>query len=534
MSASSTTQVYSFGTSGYRSDDEAGFNEAVVRQITHAICDYVISEAHRLGVAKPLLVGGDTREKSRRFIPIIAELVRERGIDVFVADGDVPTPVLAYAAAFFKEYGQRYTETAGAILMTASHNPWPYGGFNFLTPDGAVAPSPVTKAFESYQREPVLNQLNRHELGLQDAASITRFDPYPPYQAHLKNKIGINYQAIRSGNLQLFYDPLYATGRNYFPRLLRDEGIQVQVIHDTDARPADYAGMPEPSQSNLKELAHLVTAAPKAAGIPVGFANDGDSDRFGVLDEAGHYVTPNDVLALTVYHLLMNRKQRGVIVRSQATSHFLDALAEKAGLKVVQTPVGYKYIAEEFLEHEAEGKDRVLIGGESSGGMSIIGHIPEKDGLLANLIIAEMVAVMQQPLSAVLQKVRNSIENKYLFKELGMKTPAGQEVLAYLRQLQVEGGEIGGLSIDVSATRKAVEGLESKYGTRDGAKIYLEGGSWLLVRASGTEPLVRVYVEAVAPEITEAQGRQDQIVADIVQLLIERFGVAPDAIQVKH
>ena len=534
---STESQVYKFGTSGYRNDTDAGFSDAVVSHITNAIGDYLISEIERKAKLLPVLIGGDTREKSLRYIPIIAEALRARGLDVWQASTDVPSPVLAYAAKYFYEIDAKVEATLGAILMTASHNPWAYGGYNFLTPDAAVMPTSVSSQIEGFQSKPANKTLDRARFGSSEPAQVRKFDPYELYQRHLKSGIGIDYAAIKTSGLQIFYDPLYATGLRYLPRLLKDEGIDSTVIHDTQELPAGYDGMPEPTGSNLTELSELVKNAKSDNGLKIGLANDGDSDRFGVLDENGRYLNSNEVLSLVVYHLINNRKQRGAVVRSQATSHILDALAEKAGLPVVQTPVGYKYIAEEFIEHEEHpeehGNLEVLIGGESSGGLSTIGHIPEKDGLLANLLMSELVAIEKQPLSQILKKVQASVTPQFVFRELGVKTERGKAVLAHFEELRQNGGDVAGFIVDSERSRASVDALQKKYETRDGVKLFLQDGSWLLIRASGTEPIVRVYVEGQDTDADKALEESQKLVDFINETLVTRFDVPQGNIKEK-
>jgi phosphomannomutase len=524
MASASVQKIYRFGTSGYRNDQDAEFNETVIRQITNAIADYLIEEIQQKGKLLPILLGGDTREKSRRFIPLIAEILRDRNLDVFKASTDVPSPVLAYAAKYFGELGLGYDETLGAVLMTASHNPWPYGGYNFLTPDAAVMPTPVSKKIEEYQAQPANHKLDRTALGGTETAKITEFDLYELYRKHLKTGIGIHYSKIKASGLKIFYDPLYATGRGYLPRLLKDEGIDLTVIHDTDQLPVGYEGMPEPTGSNLTELAALIQAE-KAGTLKVGLANDGDADRFGVLDETGRYLNSNEVLSLILYHLLKNKKQKGVVVRSQATTHLLDALSEQAGLPVIQTPVGYKYIAEEFIEHEHEGGLQVLIGGESSGGISVLGHIPEKDGILANLVVTELIALENKPLSEILKQVQGSVPQHYFFRELGVKTERGKEIMSHFQDLQGQNVTIGGFKVDTTKSIQSSDALEKKYGTRDGAKVFFDEGSWILIRASGTEPIARVYVEGVANTVEAAFQKSQTLLEAITEKLQKDFGV---------
>jgi phosphomannomutase len=509
MSSVSVKKIYHFGTSGYRNAEEEGFNEAVIRQITNAIKDYLVNEIETRKQLLPVLLGGDTRDKSRQFIPLIAQLLKEAGLDVYQADSDIPSPVLAYAAK-------------------------PYGGYNFLTSDAAVMPTPVSKAFEGYQETPLNKTLDRVALGGgTPEGSITLFDGYPSYRDHLKQTIGIQYQKIADCKLAIYYDPLYATGRNYLPKLLKEAGIDCTVIHGTDVRPEGYDSMPEPTGDNLIELSNLIKQDTQNT-LKVGLANDGDADRFGVLDEQGLYLNCNDVLLLILYHLIQHKQQRGIVVRSQATTHALDTLASRYSLNVIQTPVGYKYIAEEFIEHNQNGAEPVLIGGESSGGVSVLGHIPEKDGLLANLLVLELMAFENKPLSQILTHVKSQLPLSYCFRELGIKTDQGQAIMEYFKQCSVEvGAKVDGLTIAIDVKRSVAEGerLEQHYGTRDGAKLYLENGNWLLIRASGTEPIVRVYAEGTGASSEEAASMAQQILDAVVMMLQNNWQVSKDAIK---
>jgi phosphomannomutase len=537
-SASQTKTIYKFGTSGYRNDQDDQFNDAVIQQITQAISDYLVTQIETRGELLPILIGGDTREKSIKYIPFIAKLLKENGLEVFQSEFDVPSPVLAFAAKELKQMAdlnQGFHKTLGAILMTASHNPWPYGGYNFLTPDGAVAPTPVSKQFEKYQAEPLNKKLDREALGIKTAASIHIFNPYNAYKKHLKEEIGIDYAAIKASGVKIFYDPLYATGRRYIPQLLKDEGIEVTTIHDTAERPAGYQGMPEPTGDNLPELKALLEK--DTHPLKVGLANDGDSDRFGVFDEKGNFLNANEVLALILHLLLKHRGKHGVIVRSQATTHLLDALAKSFGLKVKQTPVGYKYIAEEFIQHEEKGDELVLLGGESSGGVSVIDHVPEKDGILANLLVTELIGKEKRPLSEILEQIRESVPQRYVFRELGVHTERKDDILAFFRKLQSEGGQLGApeakIDIDTTASMAISDALEKEYGTRDGVKLMLKNGdeSWLLVRTSGTEPIARVYAEGVASTMQAAQERSQVLVDTAIKILTEKFDVPANQIK---
>ncbi|MEM0951183.1 MAG: hypothetical protein AAGI66_03455 [Cyanobacteria bacterium P01_H01_bin.74] len=544
MAASvSTKTVYRFGTSGYRNNTEPGFNEAVVIQITAAIKDYLIETIEKTGQLMPVLLGGDTREKTRQFIPVIAQYLQAHGLDVLQSQSDIPSPVLALAARDFRKLNPDIQTTLGAILMTASHNPWDYGGYNFLTPDAAVMPTPVSKQFEANQENPLNKALTaeqRQALGGAAEAQIVYFDGYALYRDHLNAQLKIDYPAIAAAGIQLFYDAMYATGRQYFPRLLKEAGIEITAIHNTDVLPAGYTGMPEPTGSNLTELADQIKTTVKPGGLAIGLANDGDADRFGVLDEMGVPIGANDVLFLILHHLVVNKKQHGVVVRSQATTHALDALAQHYGLEVQQTPVGYKYIAEAFIEREEKQEKPVLIGGESSGGVSVLGHIPEKDGILACLLITELLAYAKKPIGQVLADAQASLDKHYQFRELGIKTDQGKAIIDFFIGLvESDSPEIAlqaagldsSFSLDIDKTRQEAEQLIKHYNTRDGVKLYLKNNAWFLLRASGTEPIVRVYAEGVGHSEGAATQAAVQLINAITQILIHEFSLVENAIK---
>jgi phosphomannomutase len=507
---SSSTQypVYRFGTSGYRNNSDTGFNEDVVIHITNAIADTLIEEMNQQKQAKPVLVGGDTRAKTKMAIPIIIETFKARGLDVYEVQGDVPTPVLAYAAAYFNDVTGSTSGCAGAVLMTASHNPWDYGGYNFLTPDGAVAPGSFTQQIETNQANPKHLVLNREEMGLSGEPKVISIMPYESYKDHLIQTLKLDVDALQNADMFIGYDPLYATGRHYFPKLMEDFGIRaVQLVHAENAPPEGYTGEPEPSAENLEELSAIVKAyqAKNPESLCLGFSNDGDSDRFGVLDEQGRYIHPNVILKLVAYLMVHHRKNEvGTMARSQATTHALDAMAGQLGM--IQTPVGYKYVAEVFIEQAEKSADQhVVLGGESSGGLSIYKHIPEKDGLLANLLIAELVAKEGKPLSQIIEAVEASIPNRYVFAEWALKTELKSSILEKAHTLLEEGGSMGGdIHVDVAMSQASRHAMKHHFGVEDGIKLYLNNGSWVLLRASGTEPLVRLYIEAVGDSETTA------------------------------
>ena len=289
---------------------------------------------------------------------------------------------------------------------------------------------------------------------------------------------------------------------------------------------------PDPTAKNLKNLKTAVSHLNHPSNLKVGLANDGDADRFGVIDEKGNFIQPNDVIALVLYHLIKNKKREGVVVRSQATSHLLDEIAKRYCFPVKQTPVGYKYIAEVFKESDHTSQ-KVIIGGESSGGLSIYGHIPEKDGIIANLSILELMAYENKPIGEILKSLRSNLAQKYLFTEMGIKTEKKDAIAEHFTTLFNKGGQFAGLEVDVQKSHAEAKNLKDKFHTQDGTKLYFKDGSWLLVRKSGTEPMARIYFEAIDSNQAAAEDKSKKLDAAVKQLLTEQFKVPAKQIETK-
>ncbi|HHW44600.1 MAG TPA: phosphoglucomutase/phosphomannomutase family protein, partial [Desulfotomaculum sp.] len=298
-------------------------------------------------------------------------------------------------------------------------------------------------------------------------------DPRPAYFNHVQTLVDLG--AIGRAGLKVMVDPMYGAGIGYLEDLLGEHGVRVEVIHNR-RDPLFGGGLPEPTGKSLGELRSLVLERQAHLGL----ALDGDADRFGIIDRDGSYIPPNQFLPLLYYHLLTAREQRGPVARTVATTHLLDRLARAFEQEVYETPVGFKYIGQHMLEKNC------LLGGEESGGLSVRGHIPEKDGILAGLLAAEMVAVHGKGLGDLLEDIWSRFGRLYS-ERLDMHTSAtGKErVLGLLKELNPP--VLGGLQVE---RRIAVDGI----------KLVLENGSWVLVRASGTEPLFRIYVEANSEE----------------------------------
>lgn len=465
-----------FGTDGWRALMYDEFTVGPVRRVVQAIADYVRRHG---GEERGLVVGYDARFFSDRFAEEAARVLLANGIRVFTLPRDLPTPVVAFAV--------KQQAAFGAIMFTASHNPPEYNGIKFIPAYAGPATPEITGEIEAFLAGQS-GELHPLEAKPEDGARLVAIDPVPAYLEHLAGLV--DREAIARAGLHLIVDPMYGSGRGLLARFL-GEYCRVETIHDH--RDPLFGGMmPDPQEANLAELRARVICAPNALGL----ATDGDADRFGIVDGDGTYLTPNQVIALLLFHLVRNRGWKGVVARTVATTHLIDRIAAAYGLATIETPVGFKYIG------EAMRTKPVVIGGEESGGLSIRGHIPEKDGILACALAAEMRAVTGRSLIATLAELYREYGGAYT-KRLDLHLP--QEEKERLIRSFLEDPPARVLGHEVVEVRRI-----------DGLKCLLASGAWFLLRPSGTEALVRAYVEA--PSVAE----RDALVAWLEEAIAAR------------
>ena len=440
-----------FGTSGWRAIIADEFTFENVRNVSEAICSYLTTK--RAAVGKTLIVGHDSRFMGEKFASEAAQIAANKGFRVLLCKGPTPTPTISHAI--------RSNEAAGGMNFTASHNPPEYQGIKFSTADGAPALPEVTKQIE----EGIVNKVGAADM---PGGQVEDFDPRPAFLDDLKTKIRFDVIAAAKGRYA--YDAIYGTGRGYLDKCLRDHGIEVETIHDW--RDVTFGGQPpEPGEEHLDELRAKVTSK----SLTLGLATDGDGDRFGVIDSNGEFITPNRLIALLTDYLAESRGWTQGVARSVATSHLVDRVAKDRGLKLYETPVGFKFIGELI------NKDEIILGGEESAGLSIRGHYPEKDGILACLLAAEAVAARGTSLTEQLEELYSRV-GKLESGRIGVKLT--DDVAAKLKEkLAQESTEIGGRRIE-SINRM------------DGVKFLFGNDAWMLMRPSGTEPMVRIYAES--------------------------------------
>jgi len=453
-----------FGTSGWRGIIADEFTFARVRAVTQAIADHLV--AHGLK-DKGVVVGYDTRFLSERFAQEAARVLAACGIRACLSNRDVPTPVVAFEIIRRK--------AAGGINFTASHNPPEYNGLKFSPSWGGPALPETTKDIEARANAlleknsiPTLTLADAKEKGLLEETDLRKV-----YLDDIRRKIDI--EVIKKAKLKVAVDLLYGTGRDYLDTVLRDAGCAVTLIHGN--RDALFGGhSPEPSEENLAELTGII----KKGRFDIGLAVDGDADRFGILDTDGTYINPNQILALVLDYLCRTRGWKGGAARSIATSHLVDAVAKKHGIEVYETGVGFKYIGDLLVQ------GKIIFGGEESAGMTIKDHVPEKDGVLACLLVAEMVAKERKSIKDLLRR---------LYKEVGV---------ILNQRINIHLTEANRKAVDerLSQPLTELDGLrvKGKKTTADGTKYMIDDDSWVLMRASGTEPVVRLYVESSSEE----------------------------------
>lgn len=445
-----------FGTDGWRAVVGKDFNKENVEKVTKAIGKYVFDN---FGLDKKIIVGYDPRNMAFEFASQTAKQLAGYGFNVLLSDKVIPTPVLAYSAKHLN---------ACAVMFTASHNPPEYLGIKFIPDYAGPATSDITDELMFNLNVPFKSEFK---------GNVQKYNFAPDYFAHIEKLVDI--EAIKKLDKNIIFDGLYAASIGYFDKLLENHGIKfdsLHMFHDVNFG----GGMPEPKPKFLKELIEKV----KSTENSVGFANDGDSDRFGVINENGEYVSPNEVIAILLMHLKKHKNYEGSLVKTVGASLLLNKIAEKLGVEVVETAVGFKHVG------EAMRKFNPIIGGEESGGLSIKGHIPEKDGILANLLVLEAMAYENKSLVQLQNNLYDFAGCKFYNDRIDKHLENFDEVKPVLEEYKNKAsiGEFKVKNID----------------TKDGVKLYFDDNeSWILVRPSGTEPLLRIYFESGSLESLE-------------------------------
>jgi len=459
--------IVKFGTSGWRAILCDEFTIENVRIVSQAIADHLkVGGLDERGV----FIGCDTRFMGKKFVQAAAEVLAGNSIRCFVADRDVPTPVISFD--ILKH------ERDGAINFTASHNPPEWNGIKFSPAWGGPALPDTTGDIEARANQGMKSgQYASMDFDKALAEGlVVRHDPRNGYLDRIRELVDLD--RIRKAGLRIAFDPLFGTARGYLETLLSEAGCAVETMH---ANPDPLFGgrPPEPSEAHIPEL---ISRVREDSSFNIGLATDGDADRFGIVDAGGRFMEPNYFLGILFDYLVRDRGFEGGVARSVATTHLTDAAAKDLGRPVFETPVGFKYIGDLIRRGE------VAMGGEESAGLSIRGHVPEKDGILACLLAAEMVAARGKNLFAQLEELYARV-GRFHTRRINIELDAEQEKR---------------LADKLATPPKSFAGLDVKEEiTVDGHKYLLQGNAWVLVRKSGTEPVVRLYAEADNNETLE-------------------------------
>lgn len=469
-----------FGTDGWRAVISDTFTFHNLRLVSQAIADAIHSDTWNNGYPvdsqlKPqrMVVGFDTRFLSDRYASEVARVLAANGYEVFLAQADAPTPAISYTV--------KHMGAIGGIMITASHNAPRYNGIKLKAAYGGSATSEQCRRVEVYLNDNEERGRGPNLMDYDQARSlnlIQKFNPIPSYYDHLR-KI-IDFDVIGENPQRLVVDSMYGSGRGAIKGILQGTGCEVQEIRG-EMNPGFGGVHPEPIARHLGALAGAISTHMGNFGL----ATDGDADRIGAMDERGNFIDPHKIMALSLQYLVEQRGWRGPVVRTVSTTRMIDRLANEFGLPVYETPVGFNHIAEYML------KENILIGGEESGGISFQGHIPEGDGILMGLLLVEMVAKLDTSLFELVEELLSRAGPAfYERKDLRINRPVSKTQMTQ-RLLDSIPNSLGGEKlIDTS--------------TSDGIKYLLADDSWLLIRPSGTEPVLRVYAEGRSPKMVKA------------------------------
>lgn len=470
-----------FGTDGWRAVIGEEFTFDNVRLVAQAAAEYILETEPAPDA--PVVIGFDTRFLSDRFAIAAAEVLAGNDLRVILSRADCPTPVVSYAV--------RASNACAGMMITASHNPPRYSGIKLKSPDGASAPTRATKRVEEKLRAPRhAAPRTRAYVEALKAGFITRANFFPLYFKHIQTLV--NLETIGKEQWRVVVDPMHGAGRGYLRSILTAAGCEVLEIRG-DMNPGFGGIHPEPIEKYLFAL----MAAVRDHHSDIGLATDGDADRIGAVDGAGDFIDPHFIFALTLRYLLQVRNLRGAVVKTISTTQMINLLAEKFALPLYETPVGFNHIADLMQDHD------VLMGGEESGGITMRGHVPMGDGVLMGLLLMEMMSHYGRGLRELVADMRAELGAFYYARRDLRTQPFSKAAL------------VQKLKDNAPATMAGLNLVSIN--DRDGVKYLFDDSSWLLIRPSGTEPVLRVYSEARSPRLVEELLTQGVALSDALR-----------------
>lgn len=454
--------MINFGTGGWRAVIGDEFTKANIQLLAKAMCDKMKAE----GVADKIVIGYDKRFLSKEAMQWAAEVFAAEGITALLVNKSAPTPLVMF-------YTMKY-ELPYGMMITASHNPAIYNGIKVFTKGGRDADEQQTAEIENYISK--IDPADVKEMDYAEALKKGLIQEIYPLNEYLDNIIAaVDMQAIRDAGLRVAIDPMYGVSETSLKTILLTARCDIYTIHDR--HDTLFGGkLPAPNVSTLRGLQNCVLDN----GCDIGLATDGDADRIGVIDDTGRFLHPNDILVLLYYYLVKFKGWHGPVVRNLATTHMLDKVAERFGEKCYEVPVGFKYISAKMTETDA------IIGGESSGGLTVKGHIHGKDGVYAAALLVEMIAVTGKKLSEIYKDIEAECGSIFM-EERDYKF--SHEKKAEMTKILMEDKQVPELPFEID-----------HISYMDGCKVYFKNGGWVVARFSGTEPLLRIFCEMPAAE----------------------------------
>ncbi len=453
------THSIKFGTDGWRAVIAEDYTFENVRRVSQATAEYLAESGTPNG---PVIVGYDTRFGSEYFAEAAAEVLAGNGVRTVLTSVATPTPAVSLAVI--------ERRLAGGIVITASHNPGRWNGFKYKPDYGGSAPPEVISQIEGRLPESDADSVKRLPIAeAEQQGTVERADVNQAYRERLARLIDLD--GLRSREGSVVFDAMYGAGAGHLPALLEGGRFRVQQINGerNPAFPGIHA--PEPIGPNLAKLQRAVPEA----GASLGIATDGDADRVGIVDENGKFINQLQVYALLALYVLEVRGERGPLVKTLSQSYMVDKLGELYGVPVYETSVGFKYVGPKMMEVDA------VLGGEESGGFGFRGHIPERDGTLAGLYILDLATQLERPLSKVIEYLEEKV-GRYHYDRVDLTFDETRRQEIRDRLLTDPPSSLLGTSV-------------ARFQAEDGYKYVLEDGTWLLIRFSGTEPVLRVYTE---------------------------------------
>jgi len=477
-----------FGTDGWRAVISDSFTFDNLRMVAQAIADAVASEYWNKNDdtdSNKVVIGFDTRFLSDRFAGEVGRVLAANGFKVLLSQSDAPTPAISYAV--------KHEKAVAGVMITASHNAPRYNGVKLKGAFGGSALPEQCRRVEIYindNEEQARGPNLMDYVKARDAGLIQKFNPLNAYFDHLRTLI---HTDIIAENPQRFVvDAMYGSGRGVIKSFLQGTGCEIAEIRG-EMNPGFGGVHPEPIAKYLGALASAVSSGMGNFGV----VTDGDADRIGAMDERGQFVDPHKIMALSLRYLVEKRGMSGAVVRTVSTTRMIDRLAKRYGMKLYETPVGFNHIADYMMQED------VLIGGEESGGISFKGHIPEGDGPIMGLLLVEMIAESKKSLVELVDDLLEDVGPAHYERvDLRLSRPVAKAEMTGFLTKQAP-AEIGGQKVD-------------EISQRDGVKYILADDSWLLIRPSGTEPVLRVYAEGRTPEMVKALMGYGRKVAESV------------------